>query len=72
MRTVIQRVSSSSVTIGGEVVAAIDYGMTVLVGFEEADTQEDINWMCRKIAALRIFDDENGVMNLSVADTDGL
>ena len=71
MRTVIQRVSSSSVTIGGEVVAAIDYGMTVLVGFEEADTQEDINWMCRKIAALRIFDDENGVMNLSVADTGG-
>ena len=71
MRVVIQRVSSSSVTIGGEVVAAIDYGMTVLVGFEEADTQEDINWMCRKIAALRIFDDENGVMNLSVADTGG-
>lgn len=71
MRTVIQRVSSSSVTIGGEVVAAIDYGMTVLVGFEEADTQEDIDWMCRKIAALRIFDDENGVMNLSVTDTGG-
>jgi D-tyrosyl-tRNA(Tyr) deacylase len=43
----------------------------VLVGFEEADTQEDIDWMCRKIAALRIFDDENGVMNLSVVDTDG-
>ncbi len=71
MRVVIQRVSSSSVTIGGEVVAAIDYGMTVLVGFEEADTQEDIDWMCRKIAALRIFDDENGVMNLSVTDTGG-
>jgi len=71
MRTVIQRVSSSSVTIGGEVVAAIDYGMMVLVGFEEADTQEDIDWMCRKIAALRIFDDENGVMNLSVTDTGG-
>jgi len=71
MRTVIQRVSSSSVTIGGEVVATIDYGMMVLVGFEEADTQEDIDWMCRKIAALRIFDDENGVMNLSVTDTGG-
>lgn len=71
MRVVIQRVSSSSVTIGGEVVAAIDYGMTVLVGFEEADTQEDIDWMCRKIAALRIFDDKNGVMNLSVTDTGG-
>jgi D-tyrosyl-tRNA(Tyr) deacylase len=71
MRVVIQRVSSSSVTINGEVVAAIGYGMMVLVGFEEADTQEDIDWMCRKIAALRIFDDENGVMNLSVVDTDG-
>jgi D-tyrosyl-tRNA(Tyr) deacylase len=71
MRVVIQRVSSSSVTIGDEVVAAIDYGMMVLVGFEEADTQEDIDWMCRKIAALRIFDDENGVMNLSVTDTNG-
>lgn len=71
MRVVIQRVSSSSVSIGGEVVAAIGYGMMVLVGFEEADTQEDIDWMCRKIAALRIFDDENGVMNLSVVDTDG-
>ena len=71
MRVVIQRVSSSSVSIGGEVVAAIGYGMMVLVGFEEADTQEDIDWMCRKIAALRIFDDENGVMNLSVVDTGG-
>ncbi|NLX40842.1 MAG: D-tyrosyl-tRNA(Tyr) deacylase [Bacteroidales bacterium] len=71
MRTVIQRVSSSSVSIGGEVVAAISYGMMVLVGFEEADTQEDIDWMCRKIAALRIFDDENGVMNLSVVDAGG-
>ncbi len=71
MRVVIQRVSSSSVSIGGEVVATIGYGMTVLVGFEEADTQEDIDWMCRKIAALRIFDDDNGVMNLSVVDTDG-
>lgn len=71
MRVVIQRVSSSSVTINGEVVAAIGYGMMVLVGFEEADTQEDIDWMCRKVAALRIFDDENGVMNLSVVDTDG-
>lgn len=71
MRVVIQRVSSSSVTINGEVVAAIGYGMMVLVGFEEADTQEDIDWMCRKVAALRIFDDENGVMNLSVVDTGG-
>jgi D-tyrosyl-tRNA(Tyr) deacylase len=71
MRTVIQRVSSSSVTISGKVVAAIGNGMMVLVGFEEADTQEDIDWMCRKIAALRIFDDENGVMNLSLTDTGG-
>ena len=45
--------------------------MMVLVGFENADTKEDIDWMCRKIAALRIFDDENGVMNLSVTDTGG-
>jgi D-tyrosyl-tRNA(Tyr) deacylase len=71
MRVVIQRVSSSSVTIEGKVVGEIGYGMMVLVGFEEADTQEDIDWMCHKIAALRIFDDENGVMNLSVTDTCG-
>jgi D-tyrosyl-tRNA(Tyr) deacylase len=71
MRVVIQRVSSSSVTIEGKVVGTIGYGMMVLVGFEDADTHEDIDWMCHKIAALRIFDDENGVMNLSVTDTCG-
>jgi D-tyrosyl-tRNA(Tyr) deacylase len=71
MRVVIQRVSSSSVTIEGKVVGTIGYGMMVLVGFEDADTHEDIDWMCHKIAALRIFDDENGVMNLSVTDTGG-
>ena len=71
MRVVIQRVSSSSVSIGGEVVAAIGYGMMVLVGFEEADTQEYIVWTSRKTASFRIFYVENGVMNLSVVDTDG-
>lgn len=71
MRSVIQRVSQASVTIEGEKVADIQHGLLVLVGFEDSDNQEDISWLCSKIANLRIFGDDNGVMNLSLKDTNG-
>jgi D-tyrosyl-tRNA(Tyr) deacylase len=71
MKTVIQRVSSASVTIDSKIVAEIHKGLLILVGIEDADTQEDTNWLCQKIANLRIFGDENEVMNLSVRDIDG-
>ena len=71
MKTVIQRVSSASVTIDSKTVAEIQTGLLVLVGIEDADTQEDTNWLCQKIANLRIFGDKNEVMNLSVKDIDG-
>jgi D-tyrosyl-tRNA(Tyr) deacylase len=71
MKTVIQRVSSASVTIDSKIVADIQKGLLVLVGIEDADNQEDTNWLCQKIANLRIFGDENDVMNLSVKDIDG-
>jgi len=71
MKTVIQRVSSASVTIDSKIVADIQKGLLVLVGIEDADNQEDSNWLCQKIANLRIFGDENEVMNLSVKDIDG-
>ena len=71
MRTVTQRVSQASVTIGGEQRCQIGRGLLILVGFEAADTQEDIDWMARKLLALRIFDDERGVMNCSVMDVGG-
>jgi D-aminoacyl-tRNA deacylase len=71
MKAVIQRVSSASVTIDSKTVAEIQTGLLVLVGIEDADTQEDTNWLCQKIANLRIFGDENEVMNLSVKDKDG-
>lgn len=71
MRTVIQRVQHCSVTIDGEVKSKIGNGMLVLVGIEDRDTQEDIEWLCKKIANLRIFDDENGVMNRSILDSGG-
>jgi D-tyrosyl-tRNA(Tyr) deacylase len=71
MKTVLQRVSSASVTIESKIVADIQKGLLVLIGIEDADTQEDINWLCQKIANLRIFADENDVMNLSVKDIDG-
>ena len=71
MKTVIQRVSSASVTIDNKIVADIQKGLLVLVGIEDADVQEDINWLCLKIANLRIFGDENDVMNLSVKDING-
>ncbi len=71
MRAVIQRVTQASVTIDGEVHASIGAGLLVLLGIEDADTHEDIDWLCRKTAALRIFNDDKGVMNLSVVDTFG-
>ncbi|PVX46360.1 D-tyrosyl-tRNA(Tyr) deacylase [Flavobacterium sp. 103] len=71
MKVVLQRVSQASVTIDNKIVADIQKGLLVLVGIEDADTQEDINWLCQKIVNLRIFGDENEVMNLSVKDIDG-
>ena len=71
MKTVIQRVSSASVTIDAKIVADIQKGLLVLIGIEDADTQEDIDWLCQKIVNLRVFGDENDVMNLSVKDIDG-
>ena len=71
MRAVIQRVSRASVTIEGKVNAAIGKGLLVLLGIEDADTEEDISWLSGKIVNLRIFDDANGVMNESVLDQGG-
>lgn len=71
MKVVIQRVSSASVTIDGKSVADIEKGLLVLVGIEDADVKEDIDWLCQKITNLRIFGDEKKVMNLSIKDIDG-
>ena len=71
MKTVTQRVQYASVTIDGVVKSKIGKGLLILVGIEDRDTQEDINWLCKKICNLRIFDDEQGVMNRSVMDVDG-
>jgi D-tyrosyl-tRNA(Tyr) deacylase len=71
MRVVIQRVSNASVTIDGMVKSKIGKGLLILLGIENEDTQEDIDWLAGKISRLRIFDDESGVMNLSVMDIDG-
>ncbi|MDI5898856.1 D-aminoacyl-tRNA deacylase [Flavobacterium yafengii] len=71
MKIVLQRVSSASVTIDNKIVADIQKGLLVLVGIEDADTQEDIDWLVNKITNIRIFGDENDVMNLSVKDIDG-
>jgi D-tyrosyl-tRNA(Tyr) deacylase len=71
MRTVIQRVSKASVTINSEVKSSIGKGYLVLLGCENADTEEDIQWLAKKICGLRVFDDENGVMNRSILDTGG-
>lgn len=71
MRVVIQRVAEASVTIENKVVASIEKGLLILVGIEDADAQEDIDWLVTKIAKIRIFGDVNNVMNLSVQDIDG-
>jgi D-tyrosyl-tRNA(Tyr) deacylase len=71
MRAVIQRVSEARVTIAGTVKGAIQQGLLVLVAFEEADTNEDIEWLSGKIIRLRVFNDDNGVMNRSVQEANG-
>lgn len=71
MRILVQRVQSASVTIKEELYSKIDQGLLLLVGIEDSDNQEDIYWLCKKVSQLRIFDDENGVMNLSVKDING-
>lgn len=71
MKAVIQRVSQSSVTIEGKIVASIQQGMLVLLGVEDSDAKEDIDWLSSKIVNLRIFEDQNAVMNLSIKDIDG-
>jgi D-tyrosyl-tRNA(Tyr) deacylase len=71
MRALIQRVTSASVTINGQTSGQIDSGLLILLGIEGADTTEDINWLCGKISRLRIFSDEDGLMNRSVTDVNG-
>lgn len=71
MRAVIQRVTSASVTIEGHEKSAIGLGLLILLGVEDADTQEDLAWLVKKISNLRIFDDEEGVMNRSLLDVEG-
>ncbi|MDO4319914.1 MAG: D-aminoacyl-tRNA deacylase [Bacteroidales bacterium] len=71
MRIVIQRVTKADVSVAGRTVGAIDRGMMVLVGVEQGDTADDCRWLAAKTASLRIFDDENGVMNRSVCDIGG-
>jgi len=71
MRAVIQRVSQASVRTGGSVISRISQGMLILLGIEEADGQEDIEWLSGKISRLRIFNDQEGVMNLSVVEISG-
>lgn len=71
MKVVIQRVSTASVTINQKVKAAIDTGLLILLGIEPTDEEIDIQWLCQKISKLRIFNDENGVMNKSVVEVNG-
>ena len=71
MRVVIQKVTQASVSIENQIVASIDKGLLVLVGIEDGDTNEDIAWLSSKIVNLRVFDDANGVMNLSVKEVGG-
>ena len=71
MRTVIQKVAHASVTINGKCKAAINKGLLVLLGIEEADGQDDIDWLSKKIVNLRVFEDENGIMNKSILDENG-
>lgn len=71
MRAVIQRASKASVTVNGEKISAIEEGVLILIGIENLDTQEDIDWLTNKIVNLRIFNDEEGVMNNSLLETNG-
>ena len=71
MRAVIQRVTQASCTVDGEITGAINLGFLVLLGIEDADTEDDLQWLAQKINGLRVFGDENGLMNKSLADIDG-
>lgn len=71
MRVVVQKVSKASVKVENEITSSINNGLLVLLGIEDADTDEDIDWVVKRITQLRIFNDENGVMNHSVKDVDG-
>jgi D-tyrosyl-tRNA(Tyr) deacylase len=71
MKVIIQRVSKASVTIDNKIKSKIGAGLLILLGIEELDTKEDIDWLCGKITKLRVFGDENGAMNLSIKDIDG-
>ncbi|WP_308262936.1 D-aminoacyl-tRNA deacylase [Prevotella sp.] len=71
MRTVIQRVQHASVTINGSIKSSIGNGFLLLLGIEATDTSEDVDWLVKKVSALRIFDDENGIMNRSIIDVQG-
>jgi len=71
MKVVLQRVTQASVTIENKVKASIHQGLLILLGIENEDTSEDITWLCNKILKMRIFNDENGVMNLSLDDING-
>ncbi len=71
MRLVIQRVSRSSVTINGSIKSSIGLGFLILIGIEDSDSQEDVDWLVKKVIGLRVFDDKDGVMNLSITDVDG-
>lgn len=71
MRAVIQRVSSASCSVEGKISGAIAQGFMVLLGIEDADTEEDLTWLAQKIVSMRIFSDENGLMNRSLADVNG-
>jgi D-tyrosyl-tRNA(Tyr) deacylase len=71
MRAVIQRVTQASCTVDGELTGKIDLGFLVLLGVEDADTDDDLQWLAKKICTLRVFGDENGLMNKALADVDG-
>lgn len=71
MRIVIQRVRRCSVEVEGKIIGEVGKGLAILLGIEDADTQEDIDWLCGKVSRLRIFDDENGVMNLDIKQAEG-
>jgi D-tyrosyl-tRNA(Tyr) deacylase len=71
MRAIIQRVTEASCRVEGQITGAIEKGFLVLLGIEDADEQEDLDWLAQKIAGIRIFSDENGLMNKSLADVDG-
>jgi D-tyrosyl-tRNA(Tyr) deacylase len=71
MRAVLQRVTQASCTVDGQITGAIETGFLVLLGIEDADTLEDLDWLAQKIIGMRVFGDENGMMNKALADVDG-